>query len=184
MPQMNRNVNLEEIDSDALFGIDALKNQTFFQKVVFFGSVIIGVGLNVCLPLFFEVPRVACVFMFIALLLVGIAFGCNYTEDMTYGKYLYFFFFKPTKHLLYESTEDVERMKKKAEEIKREEEMRLQRQKAADPKAQKKLLMKLVIFILVIVIAIAGAFLYAGNKDESVKHHTIEEVMEEVDGSN
>ena len=140
--------------------------------------------MNVCLPLFFEVPRVACVFMFIALLLVGIAFGCNYTEDMTYGKYLYFFFFKPTKHLLYESTEDVERMKKKAEEIKREEEMRLQRQKAADPKAQKKLLMKLVIFILVIVNAIAGAFLYAGNKDESVKHHTIEEVMEEVDGSN
>ena len=40
MPQMNRNVNLEEIDSDALFGIDALKNQTFVQKVVFFGSVI------------------------------------------------------------------------------------------------------------------------------------------------
>ena len=27
MAQLNRNVNLEEIDSDALFGIDALKNQ-------------------------------------------------------------------------------------------------------------------------------------------------------------
>ena len=34
MAQMNRNVNLEEIDSDALFGIDALKNQTIFQKIV------------------------------------------------------------------------------------------------------------------------------------------------------
>ena len=36
MAQMNRNVNLEEIDSDALFGIEALKNQTLVQKLVFF----------------------------------------------------------------------------------------------------------------------------------------------------
>lgn len=49
MAQMNRNVNLEEIDSDALFGIDALKNQTILQKIVFFGSVIAGVLLNVLL---------------------------------------------------------------------------------------------------------------------------------------
>ena len=75
-------------------------------------------------------------------------------------------------------------MKKKAEEIKREEELKLQRQKAADPKAQKKLLVKLVAFVLVIVIAIVGVFIYAGTKDETLKHHTIEEVMEDVDGSN
>ena len=92
MAQMNRNVNLEEIDSDALFGIDALKNQTFLQKVVFFGAVILGVVANVLLPLFYETPRILCVFIFMALLLVGVAFGCNYTEDMTYGKFLYFFF--------------------------------------------------------------------------------------------
>ena len=35
MAQMNRNVNLEEIDSDALFGIDALKHQTILQKIIF-----------------------------------------------------------------------------------------------------------------------------------------------------
>ena len=44
--------------------------------------------------------------------------------------------------------------------------------------------MKLVAFVLVIVIAIAGVFIYAGTKDETLKHHTIEEVMEDVDGSN
>ena len=54
MAQMDRNVNLEEIDSDALFGIDALKNQTILQKIVFFGSEILGVLLNVLLPLYFE----------------------------------------------------------------------------------------------------------------------------------
>ena len=30
MAQMERNVNLEEIDSDALFGIDALKGQSIY----------------------------------------------------------------------------------------------------------------------------------------------------------
>ena len=64
MAQMNRNVNLEEIDSDALFGIDALKNQSILQKIVFFGCLIIGVLLNVLLPLFFETPRILCVVWF------------------------------------------------------------------------------------------------------------------------
>ena len=77
MAQMNRNVNLEEIDSDALFGIDALKNQSILQKIVFFGCLIIGVLLNVLLPLFFETPRILCVVLFLGLLLIGVAFGCN-----------------------------------------------------------------------------------------------------------
>ena len=47
MAQMNRNVNLEEIDSDALFGIEALKNQTILQKIVFWGCVLLGVLANV-----------------------------------------------------------------------------------------------------------------------------------------
>ena len=93
MAQMNRNVNLEEIDSDALFGIDALKHQTILQKIIFFGCVIAGVLLNVLLPLFLETPRIVCILIFMALLMVGVAFGCNYTEDMTYGKYLYFWYF-------------------------------------------------------------------------------------------
>ena len=75
MAQMNRNVNLEEIDSDALFGIDALKNQSILQKIVFFGCLIIGVLLNVLLPLFFETPRILCVVLFLGLLLIGVAFG-------------------------------------------------------------------------------------------------------------
>lgn len=178
MPQMNRNVNLEEIDSDALFGIDAFTNQTFIQKVVFFGCVLLGVAANVCMPIFLETPRLACIALFLGLLMVGIAFGCNYTEDMTYGKYLYYFFFKPSKHLLYESTEDVERMKKKAEEIKKEEEMKLARQKAADPKAQRALLIKVIAFVLVMVIVVASTFIYSNHKKGMMVHHTIEEMEE------
>ena len=175
MAQMNRNVNLEEIDSDALFGIDALKNQTFIQKVIFFGSVITGVLLNVCLPIFLDAPKILCIAIFLGLLLIGVAFGCIYTEDMSYGRYLYFFFFKPSKHLRYESTEDIAWVKQKAEEIKKEEEIKLQRQKQADPVAQRKLLMKVIVFVLVLAVTIGGVFIYSAMSKDSDLHHVVTE---------
>ena len=171
MAQMNRNVNLEEIDSDALFGIDALKNQTILQKIVFFGSVIAGVLLNVLLPLYYDTPRIVCILMFLGLLLVGVAIGCNYTEDMTYGKYMYCFFFKPSISLQFESTEDVDKVKEKALVLKKEEELTLRRQQQADPEAQRKLLIKLVLFVVVIAVAIGSVFIYKGiNKDKKLHH--------------
>ena len=182
MAQMNRNVNLEEIDSDALFGIEALKNQTLVQKIVFFGCVLLGVLANVLLPMFYGTPTIVCILIFMAFLLVGVAFGCNYTEDMTYGKYLYCFFFKPSITLFYESTEDVEKIKEKAIVLKREEDMKLRRQQQADPVAQRKLLIKLVLFVVVIAIAIGSVFIYKGINEDKNLHHEVERVMEEEDG--
>lgn len=181
MAQMNRNVNLEEIDSDALFGIDALKNQTILQKIVFFGCVIEGVLLNVLLPLYFETPRIVCILMFLGLLLVGVAIGCNYTEDMTYGKYLYFFFFKPTTPLFFKSTEDVEEIRKSAALIKKEEDMMLRRKEQANPEVQRKLLIKVIIFVMVLAVAIGGIFLYGAKKDEGNIHHKVETITEVED---
>lgn len=180
MAQMNRNVNLEEIDSDALFGIDALKNQTFLQKIVFFGCVIAGVLLNVLLPLYLEVPRILCVFLFLALLVIGVAIGCNYTEDMTYGKYLFYFFFKPTKPLYYESSEDVIEIREKALELKREEELMIRQKQQADPEAQRKLLIKIVAFVLILVITIGAVFIYSGMKEKDSIHHRVD-ATEEVE---
>ena len=181
MAQMNRNVNLEEIDSDALFGIDALRNQSILQKIVFFGCVIAGVLANVLLPLYFETPRIVCILIFLGLLLVGVAIGCNYTEDMTYGKYMFYFFFKPTTPLFYESTEDVEKIREKAMEIKREEELTLRRQQQANPVAQRKLLMKVIIFVIVLVVSIGAIFIYSGMKEKDNLHHQVETVTEEAD---
>lgn len=127
MAQMERNVNLEEIDSDALFGIDALKGQSILQKIIFFTCLGAGIVANVCMPMFLGTPRVVCIFIFLGLILIGIAFGCNYTQDMTYGKYMYCYFFKPVKTLRYESTEDIGRIKKKAEELKRKRSCFLER---------------------------------------------------------
>ena len=174
MAQMNRNVNLEEIDSDALFGIDALKNQTIFQKIIFFGCVLIGVVANVAMPLIWETPRLVCIFVFMFFLLIGVAFGCNYTEDMTYGKYLYYFFFKPSKDLVFKSTEDIKHVKIRAREIRKEEEMTLNRKKQAEPEAQRKLLIKLVAFVVILAVVLIGAFsIKSGDKEKVEIHHTV-----------
>lgn len=182
MAQMNRNVNLEEIDSDALFGIDALKNQSILQKIVFFGCVIAGVLLNVLFPLYYGISRTACVFLFLVLIMVGVAIGCNYTEDMTYGKYLFYFFFKPTKPLYFESSEDVIKIREKALELKREEELMLRQKQQADPQAQRKLLIKVVAFVLILAIGIGAVFIYSSLKENDNIHHrvtTSEEVESE-----
>lgn len=180
MAQMNRNVNLEEIDSDALFGIDALKNQSILQKIIFFGCVIGGVLVNVLLPIFYGTSTIACVLMFLGLLLIGVAFGCNYTEDMTYGRYMYYFFFRPTKPLYFESTEDVIKIREKAKELKREEELLLRQKQQADPKAQKRLLIMVVSFVLVLVIAIGAVFMYSNMKEQDKIHHNVEAYEEEA----
>ena len=155
--------------------------ETILQKIIFFGCVIAGVLLNVLLPLFLETPRIVCILIFMALLMVGVAFGCNYTEDMTYGKYLYFFFFKPTQPLFYESTEDVVKIREKAKELQREEELLLRARQQADPAAQRKLLIKLVSFVLVLAIVIGGVFIAKGIKDKNNIHHKADVITEVED---
>lgn len=133
------------------------------------------------LPLFFQTPRIVCILIFMALLMVGVAFGCNYTEDMTYGKYLYFFFFKPTQPLFYESTEDVVKIREKAKELQKEEELLLRAKQQADPAVQRKLLIKLVAFVLVLAIAIGGVFIAKGIKDKNNIHHKADVITEVED---
>lgn len=177
MAQMERNVNLEEIDADALFGLDALKGQSIIQKLIFFCCLLAGIAANVCMPMFLHTPRVVCVFIFLGCILVGIAFGCNYTEDLTYGKYLYCYFFKPVKTLRYESTEDIELIKKRAEELKKEEDLLLKRERNANPRDQRKLLVRLLAFVLIMVILLLSALVYVKAVKPKSYHHEV--IMEE-----
>ena len=177
MAQMERNVNLEEIDSDALFGIDALKHQSIFQKILFFVCLGLGILANVCLPMFLGTPRVVCIFIFLGLIVIAVAFGCNYTQDMTYGKYLYYFLFKPSKALRYGSREDIEVVKVKARELEKQEENFLRKEKENNPEAQKKTLFKLVGFILAVVVVILSVFVYMKAVKQESYHHEV--VLEE-----
>ena len=115
--------------------------------------------------------------IFLGCILVGIAFGCNYTEDLTYGKYLYCYFFKPVKTLRYESTEDIELIKKRAEELKKEEDLLLKRERNANPREQRKLLVRLLVFVLVIAILLLSALVYVKAVKPKSYHHEV--IMEE-----
>ena len=46
MASMNRNVNLEEINTDAFMGISFLNYQSLPQKIVFIGGVVAGIAIN------------------------------------------------------------------------------------------------------------------------------------------
>jgi hypothetical protein len=143
--------------------------------------VIAGVLLNVLLPLFFDTPRIVCILIFMALHMVGVAIGCNYTEDMTYGKYLYYFFFKPTTPLYFKSTEDVKKIRETAKQLEHEEEILLRKKQQADPKAQRKLLIKVIAFVVILSILIGAVFVAGHIKDKRNLHHRVEEITEVVD---
>ena len=173
MAQMERNVNLEEIDSDALFGIDALKGQSIWQKIVFWGALILGVLINVLLPNFFDTPRLICIFIFLILILLGIAFGCNYTKDLTYGKYLYLYFFKPVKRLYFKSSEDSKRIKEKALALQKEEDDLLRKEKGKEAPEQKKLLIKLITFMIVVFLFVLSILFVSRMRESSHIHHEV-----------
>ena len=68
--QFERNINLEEIDSDALFGIQYLAHQTMAQKVILWGNVIIGVACFVVTQIIYQAPFLLS--FFASLIFVGL----------------------------------------------------------------------------------------------------------------
>ena len=171
---MERNLNLEEVDADAMFGLKAFKYQSVGQRVLFFGLVGVGILMNVALPLVFEVPRIICVGILIVLLVIAVSFGCNYTEGLTYGRYVYQLIFKPVKRIEFISSLDKERLRKKNNELIQKEDEKLRLMNNANKEAQRKLLIKIVVFVVILATIIVGAFTFAAIRDKSNIHHEVE----------
>lgn len=175
MASMNRNTNLEEINTDALMGIPFLMHQTFLQKVLFFGSVILGVVLNVCCISVFQMNALLSVFITLFPLLFGIANGCNYNEDLSLLQYIKLILRKPSKVYYSKSTEDIEYLRAAEERIRMEEMQKRLREQRATPEAQRKLLVKLVVgFVVAIVLFIVLIVVLLSTKSDEVLHHTVD----------
>ena len=172
--KLDRNVNLEEINSDALLGIDVLQHQTLKQKIILFGSVILGVGLFLGTFLIFHTPVILSIFIMLLLGGIGVLFGANQSEHMTLAGYLKLIFFKPVKFMSFKSTEDVFLMKEEAKKLKEEEDLKLKQAATATPEEQRKLLVKLVVGLLVGLLFIGTLFGIAMYKKSNTKHHTVE----------
>jgi hypothetical protein len=107
-------------------------------------------------------------------LLIGVAFGCNYNEDLSLFKYVKLIVSKPSRVYYSKPAEDLVQIHNAAERIKQEEELsRRQNEKMSDEQ-QKKFLIKVLIggvvliavFIVVIIVALS-------LKSTEEVHHTV-----------
>lgn len=174
MATMNRNINLEEINSEAFLGISYLNYQSTLQKIVFWGGIIVALIWNLVGNFVFHANPGVIVVCTLIPIFVGAILGCNYNQDLSLIKYMYLLLSKSSKVLVSKPTEDLEQIKVTSVRLAKNRELREQQLNAAKPEEQKKLLFKLLIgvgamvlfFVLLIVIILC-------NKTEEV-HHMIE----------
>lgn len=173
MATMNRNVNLEEVNSDAFMGIPFLNHQTMLQKVLFWGSVIAAIVWNIVGTFVLHINANIIIFTTLIPLGFGVAFGCNYNEDLSLLSYLKLILFKPAVVYVTKPTEDFEQIKTVAARMDREAELR-EKQKNVTPEQQHKLLIKLLSGILIAVVLFIIALIVIVSSHEDVLHHIIQ----------
>jgi hypothetical protein len=184
MATMNRNVNLEEINSDAFMGITYLAHQTVMQKMIFIGSLVASVGFNLAASFVFHMNSMVGMFISLVPLMVGILFGCNYNEDLSLYNYIHLIVSKPSKLFLSMSTEDFEKLRSSGDRIRQEEIRRNANQKATEEE-QKKMLIKLgvgfAVGVLIFVILMIAVVATRNSEGTEEVHHTVSALIWERD---
>jgi len=171
MATMKRNTNLEEINTDALFGISYLKYQTKTQKLVMFGSVVVGIVINIMSSFMFDInPNIASLFMMIPIF-IGVLLGCNYNQDLSLISYIRLSVSNPSKTYYSKSFEDLENIRRSAEQIKKNKQIE-QRESISEEEHLKSLIRLIVIVVLMVIGFIAIVVVIKISKTEEI-HHTV-----------
>ena len=174
MATMNRNVNLEEVGTDAFMGISYLNYQSLPQKVVFIGGIVTGVAINLVGTFVLEISiNMTLVFTLIPLIL-GVAFGCNYNEDLSLIRYFKLLISKPSKAYYSKPTEDLTQLRMAATRIKQEEELVRQQKEKMSDEAQRQLLIKLGIFAFIAVATVIVIIIVISATKTDEIHHMVE----------
>ena len=169
---MNRNLNLEEVNSDAFMGIPFLNHQTVLQKIIFWGCVLLCVVINLLGNFKFQLNVVMIGFITLLPLLPDIAFGCNYNEDLTVIRYIILLLSKPSKEYVSKPTEDIAELHKMQEQLRLEEKM--QNQNQVTQASQRKLLLELIVGIFIgIAILVILLLIISNSKEVDEVHHTL-----------
>lgn len=183
MASMNRNVNLEEVNSDAFMGISYLNHQTLFQKIIFIVGIIFGIAINL-LGTFLLNLNINLTMLFTLLpIFVGVAFGCNYNEDLSLIQYFKLLITNPVETYFSMPKEDLNQLHQEETRIKEDLEAKQRQEEKMSDEAQKKLLIKLgigaaVAVIVVIVIIVCGSMM----ETEEV-HHTVSAIENTLETS-
>ena len=173
MATMNRNVNLEEVNSDAFMGIPFLNYQSTGQKIVFWGSVIISVAWNVLGTFLFHINANIIIFSTLIPLTIGVLFGCNYNQDLSLIDYIKLILFRPSVAFVTKPTEDMEQLKLEIIRIDKEEELKA-KQKKVTAESQQRLLIRFLVGALIVVILFIIFLIVLASSNNEVLHHIIE----------
>ncbi len=171
--QLERNVNLEEIDSDAPFGIEYLKYQSLAQKVIFWGCTIVAIGIFILTQAIYKLPFVLSFIFALVFGSIAVLFGANQNENLSIGQYLVLLFFKPIRYMKYTSTEDVSYIEKEIKKIEEEQLREAKIQNEASPEAQRRMLLMVVAMIVGVFIFLCIALGIKSYKDSHITHHTV-----------
>ena len=179
--EFERNTNLEEIDSDALFGITYLAHQTAVQKIIFFGCVFTSVAVFIGSQFIFNVPFIVAFLLEVFFGLIGFLFGANQCEYLSIAQYLKLLFFKPIKYANFASSEDIGLMKKAVERDKANVLKQEREKQEASEEGQRRML-------VVIIVIIVGTMIFAGAlsalksyKSSKPTHHTVGYVIDNIE---
>lgn len=172
---MNRNLNLEEVNSDAFMGIPFLNHQTVLQKMVFWGCVLLCIVVNLLGNFLFQLSVSIIGMLTLLPLFPGVAFGCNYNEDLTIIRYIVLLLSKPSKTYDSMSTEDIAELNN----VQKRLEEKMQEQNEVTRDSQRKLLTKLIAGIVVGIVATVILLLLISNSKETKEvHHTVSDIYQ------
>lgn len=179
MVSTRRNFNLEEINTD-LVDIPYVKNQTFLQKVIFFGGIIVGIALLIVFNIVLHLPQMVCGLIFIAFAFVGALFGCNYNQDLTLFQYIKYKFSHSEKYLPPVSTEDAKYIEGKEKAIEAEDQKKARALQTRDPQESKRMLRMLIIIATIFAVGITGLFIFTRTRKTDPMTDTHRIVVEET----
>lgn len=183
MASMNRNLNLEEVNSDAFMGIPFLNHQTVLQKIIFWGCVLLCIIVNLLGNFLFQLSVSVIGTLTLLPLLPAVAFGCNYNEDLTIIRYIVLLLSKPSKTYDSMPTEDIAELNKIQDCLRLEEKMQGQNGNGVTRDSQRKLLIKLIVGIVTGIVALVLLLiLISSSKEIKEIHHTVSVIYQHRKG--
>ena len=166
MASMNRNVNLEEVNTDAFMGISYLNHQSMLQKVVFVGGIVIGIAINLVGTFVLDISINITMILTLLPIILGVAFGCNFNEDLSLIKYF--------KLLVSKPAEDLEQLHQEADRIKEDAELKQKQQEKMSDEAQRKLLIRMGVVAVVVVVVFVAVLVGIKTMQPEELHHTVQ----------
>lgn len=173
MATMKRNVNLEEIATDAFMGISFLRYQTLKQKIIFIGSLVVAAVSGLVCALILHLNSNIITFISLVPIVFGVLFGANYNEDFSVFRYLVMSFSNPVIKLVSMPFEDMDSLRKMKQQLEDEAAVKEQTKEGLTPELMRRFYIIIAISIVAFIGIIAAIILVKKYVTAPELHHTV-----------